>query len=538
MNFKNLILYGPPGTGKTWYSSQLAVSLIENLREAEIREKYPGSSRNKLKQKFRQYQQEGRIAFVTFHQSFSYEDFVEGIKPFRNEKNELYYDVEDGVFKQICYNTAYSLFLTQQKRLIQRAAQPGRHNFEVLYVEFLDYLKRMMKEGSGEVVFETITQKPVYLENINKNDTLEFRYEKGTRKYGVTKSIVSKLYRHFKRADGHESLQEDIQRVAGKGNSSLYWATLNRLKDFEKTRHTTYNYIINQRQFKGQQVSEEQYLQMKRDLQLLDYMTLSKDDYKTAGNFVLIIDEINRGNIAGIFGELITLLEEDKRAGMPETLQTVLPYSREQFTVPPNLYIIGTMNTADRSIEALDAALRRRFSFRELRPEPELLKINKNTRRKEIESLAAESAAAYHNRLTLARNLPEGIDLSTLLTVMNLRLEKLTDREHCIGHGYFFPVLHATDALQTLKQIFYEQIIPLLQEYFFSDFAKIELVIGKAFFEKGNGTGDSAHEFFAETDQDVSMMEEFLHQPSYKIKRLDDQAFVQAVKRIYEQQAG
>lgn len=526
MHSKNIILYGPPGTGKTYISSQFAVAIVENLPKAEIQAQYP---RDAIKNKFRQYQKEGRIAFVTFHQSFSYEDFVEGIKPFKNEKNELYYDVEDGIFKQICYNAAYTLVLTQQRRLIQKAGSPGKSNFDNLYFEFLDYLKRMMKSGSKEIVFETITQKPVYLENINKNDTLAFRYERGSRTYGITKSVLAKIYRNFQDVDQIARMDEGFQKVTGKGNTSLYWAVFNRLKEFEKTRLTTYNYIINHRQFKGQQVSEEQYQQMKRELAHLNYQSLSEADYQKAGNFVLIIDEINRGNIAGILGELITLIEEDKRAGMPEALHTILPYSREHFTVPPNLYIIGTMNTADRSIEALDAALRRRFSFQELLPDSDLLKpsYQENT----TPALAAEGKVHYKSR-----NLKqiEDIALDTLLKVINLRLEKLIDRDHSIGHGYFLPVLKSDQPLQTLKEIFYQQIIPLLQEYFFSDFAKIELVIGKAFFEKQHDRDHTARDFFAETNQDMSLQEEYFLKPVYRIIYLDNKTFKKAIIQIYE----
>ena len=167
-------------------------------------------------------------------------------------------------------------------------------------------------------------------------------------------------------------------------------------------------------------------------------------------NYVLIIDEINRGNIANIFGELITLIEPSKRAGKSEALSVTLPYSKETFSVPDNLYIIGTMNTADRSLALMDTALRRRFHFIEMMPQPELLADIK----------------------------VEGVDIQRLLERMNARITALYDREHTLGHAFFIP-LHGEPTLTKLREIFERQILPLLQEYFFEDWNKIRLVVGK-----------------------------------------------------------
>jgi hypothetical protein len=166
--------------------------------------------------------------------------------------------------------------------------------------------------------------------------------------------------------------------------------------------------------------------------------------------YALFIDEINRGNVSAIFGELITLIEDTKRAGMPDALELTLPYSKDKFSVPPNLYIIGTMNTADRSVEALDTALRRRFSFEEMLPD--------------IKELHYE---IY------------GYTVSSILETINKRIEKLLDRDHCIGHAYF---LHKDE--HSIIDSFYRNIIPLLQEYFFGDYGKIGLVLGNGFVRK------------------------------------------------------
>lgn len=171
-------------------------------------------------------------------------------------------------------------------------------------------------------------------------------------------------------------------------------------------------------------------------------------------NYVIVIDEINRGNVSRIFGELITLLEESKRLGAEEERQTCLPYSREPFGVPSNVYVLGTMNTADRSLTQLDTALRRRFDFVEVLPNPELL----------------DSADS-----------PTGVDLQRLLTAINERITELYDREHMIGHSY----LMGLDSFESLKTAFKKKIIPLLQEYFYDDYSKIQQVLTKDFIKGG-----------------------------------------------------
>jgi hypothetical protein len=166
-------------------------------------------------------------------------------------------------------------------------------------------------------------------------------------------------------------------------------------------------------------------------------------------NYALFIDEINRGNVASIFGELITLIEEDKRLGADNELKTKLPYSRDDFGVPKNLYIIGTMNTADRSVEALDTALRRRFTFEEMRPEPGKIEQPDNLQ----------------------------VDLRKLFEVINARIEQLLDHDHCIGHYYFMGIKD----LPGLQSVFANKIIPLLREYFYGNPAKIGMVLGEPF---------------------------------------------------------
>ena len=174
-------------------------------------------------------------------------------------------------------------------------------------------------------------------------------------------------------------------------------------------------------------------------------------------NYAIFIDEINRGNVSSIFGELITLIEEDKRLDEENYIPVKLPYSGEDFGVPPNLYIFGTMNTADRSVEALDTALRRRFSFSEMNPKPK--------------------------KLSDPNFKCDGINLEKMLESINLRIEKLLEKDYRIGHSYFMNIENRRSPLAELKVIFKNKILPLLQEYFYGDWGKIILVVGKNFVD-------------------------------------------------------
>jgi len=188
----------------------------------------------------------------------------------------------------------------------------------------------------------------------------------------------------------------------------------------------------------------------------------------TENRYAIFIDEINRGNVSAIFGELITLIEPDKRIGAVNELKLKLPYSKREFGVPKNVDIIGTMNTADRSVEALDTALRRRFSFVEIQPNPSVL-LN----------------SEYQD-----------VDLKQLLEMINQRIEVLVDKDHQIGHSYFIGIQN----LEDLKQTFKDKIIPLLEEYFYGDFGKIGLVLGGSFIYQEENKAKFPKNFSYEND--------------------------------------
>ena len=366
----NQILFGAPGTGKTYHTKKMAVEIINGKKEKD-------RSREEINKEYEQLVEEGQIVFTTFHQSLSYEDFIEGIKPETIDGN-VTYEVKDGIFKSICKN-AFSKEITSD-------------NFEVVYQKLLDEIDNSV---DNKLVLETLVHAKEF--TIYKNSKNNIRFHSNTEK--ANEAVIKK-----------EVLEHYL-----KTGEVLDWAPYTK---------SVANYII------------EKY----------NYIQNEAIEPKP---HVLIIDEINRGNVSAIFGELITLLEEDKRKGNKEHTEAVLPYSGDKFSVPNNVYIIGTMNTADRSVEALDTALRRRFSFVEMQPDP--------------------------NELSEVGD----VDLSKLLKTINERIELLIDKDHQIGHSYFIGIQNIVDLQRTFK----DKIIPLLEEYFYGDFGKIGLVLGGEFIK-------------------------------------------------------
>ncbi len=394
----NTILYGPPGTGKTYKTKELAVNLV--LGE-EVR------TRDEILEKYDELQKKKQITFTTFHQSISYEDFIEGIKPV-TVKDNVIYEVKDGIFKSVC-------------------VEANKLDEKVVKIEGSE------TELSPEIFKELYNNLVNQLPDSN-NSTSDFKLK-------TIKGSVFELFRN--------SLNSIVVK-AGPKKTALSIS----LSELSKV------YFEN----KAPYYSSYMPVVIDKILEDVDVETLPFDNSNKA--FVLIIDEINRGNISSIFGELITLLEEDKRKGNKEEIEVILPYSKDKFSVPKNLYIIGTMNTADRSVEALDTALRRRFSFTEIQYNPDVIEFEHPT-----------------NGIVTFED--EEIDLITLLNTINERIEILIDKDHKIGHSYFLNVTSFED----LSKVFTNKVIPLLEEYFFGDFGKIGLVLGSAFIipvENGN----------------------------------------------------
>ncbi|EIQ9592501.1 AAA family ATPase, partial [Campylobacter jejuni] len=410
----NQILYGPPGTGKTYHTIDKALEILgENLE-----------SRDEKKAKFDEYVKNGQIVFTTFHQSYGYEEFVEGIKPSLNsdENSQINYKVKDGIFKELC------------KKALENRDDIESFNF------YINDLKEKTKEDANnpEKYFQLPNTK--YSIQYRGGKTFRIKFDdmsKNHKDYPVSIDNIEKLYK-----------TSNIDEIY---NSAYVKAILNYLKS------------------QG----------------LKDY---KEKDEKINLPYIIIIDEINRGNVSKIFGELITLIEPSKRLGNEEALELTLPYSGEKFGVPKNVYIIGTMNTADRSITSLDTALRRRFEFVEMMPDPDLLKnvfICKDVENpNEDEDYLGDDAKT------------EGYAeiLQNILISINKRIEFLLDREKTIGHAFFMseavkfnknnwikPDEYEEDwyvlSISKLKKVFQNKIIPLLQEYFYNDYALINEVL-------------------------------------------------------------
>ncbi|WPC36220.1 AAA family ATPase [Acinetobacter sp. YWS30-1] len=373
----NRILFGAAGTGKTFHCINHALSIIEN-KPLDVLEQ---EDRTVLKTRFDQYKEQGQIKFVTFHQSFSYEDFVEGIRAETDEHGSLTYNVKSGVFKEICEDAELESEVKSSKTLVPTEASINQ------VIESL-----IQKAKLEEQTFYT-KRNVEFKVTSNASGTLFAQTSKDT--------SISLSLRHIK-----NYLKFQSKNIVD--NRAYEWAIANSLS------------------------SEIQF----------------EDIDKQIKPYVLIVDEINRGNISRIFGELITLIEDSKRQGAEEELSVTLPYSKEEFCVPSNVYIIGTMNSSDRSLTGLDIALRRRFTFVEMPPKPELLN--------DIEV--------------------EGVNIGKLLEVINQRIEVLLDRDHCIGHANFMN-LKKQPTLENLTLIFKQKIIPQLQEYFFDDWSKINMVL-------------------------------------------------------------
>lgn len=449
----NQILYGPPGTGKTYHTITKSIQIINPDFDLT-------QNREEIKKEFNRLVENGQVQFVTFHQSMSYEDFVEGIKPLIEEDADgnktVVYEIKDGIFKKITKEAKQKHF---------------KENSEISSLTFEDAWALLVEESNNRLENKDQLLLPIQTPNkgleivdITERGNLKLKpiYSEESKEYIVSYSRTEKLHTAFPDLSVVKNIDKEFRSVIGASNSTAYWAVL--------------NYINNKLNSQNNSNSHNEEL--------------------PTGPYVLIIDEINRGNVSQIFGELITLIEEDKRIGKSEELYVTLPYSKEKFGVPSNLYIIGTMNTADRSVEAIDTALRRRFSFEEMPP------------RYDLEGL----------QYTI-----NGIPAGEILKTINARIESLIDRDHAIGHAYF---LNKNE--EAIMDSFYRNIIPLLQEYFFGDYGKIGLVLGKGFVRVKDETVKFAHFNYEGFDFDPKETYEII---DYR-KDNDQQGFLKAISML------
>lgn len=512
----NQILSGPPGTGKTYATTELAVKIAAPEWYALVEDNNETDRHSKIKEKYDELIQKNQIAFTTFHQSFAYEDFIEGLKAYIPEdQDKIAYQVEDGVFKRMAIAATKSQGVSDeldiglnQEPTIWKISLGERWETERRQKYFENDQARIGWSKVGDLREDRTEKEQTYYDSLKSNThstlydfssrikigdvLLCLKDQKTIQAIGVVKSD----YYFDPQEDDDYSHVRDINWIAKNINFNIFGLN----DQTNLTLKTVYElYRMN-----WSKITEE----LKNQDIVIENVTTVGEKIKSNHNYVLIIDEINRGNISKIFGELITLIEDDKRSGKSDARELTLPYSKEPFTVPSNLYLIGTMNTADKSLTQLDLALRRRFEFKEIVPDIDVL----------------ESANQYD------------FDIVQMLHKINQRIQCLKGKDFQIGHAYFMPLCKKfydeKTYIETLQRILSNKILPLLQEYFFSALDHIGLVLndnsldepGKRIVVQGNLEGELFP--FAEKLPKLN--------PLYSI-RLNKNCFksVERIKQIY-----
>lgn len=428
----NLILYGPPGTGKTYQTAWEAVRLC--LGEAIAADLSGEKNRDRLMAEYRRLMSEGRIEFVTFHQSMSYEEFVEGLRPGIDgddpSENGAGFRLEPvaGIFQRVARRAEVTVWDGASTGQDADEAMPDAPELDVAVsvppeTDSSDNRYRQPQQGLENDLF-TVGQLPPVRDGTFRKLAQDVAQELAQ---AHPKGFSLQQYREALVRSGRET---GIEPTGGWEKHNMpTWAS-----------HPDQAWLV---PADAAAVEASSFPRTHGGPQTSDATV--RVEHNTSTAHVLIIDEINRANISKVFGELITLLEPDKRLGRRDEIQLTLPYSKKRFGVPQNLHIIGTMNTADRSIALLDTALRRRFTFKELMPNPAVLSPNVG-----------------------------GINLQKLLTTINDRIEYLFDREHQIGHAYFT----GCTSPEAVEDVMRHKVIPLLSEYFYEDWSKVAAVLG------------------------------------------------------------
>ena len=454
----NQILYGPPGTGKTYATINKALAILDPDFTAKHSDK-----RAALKRRYDELVAEHRIRFVTFHQSFSYEDFVEGLRA-DSQGGTLQYRVEPGVFRSICDDArgsakvASDIGVREDARIWKISIDGTIVPSQTRNYCFANGEARIGWSAVGDLKSEQLVEVPAYA-SLGSNDRSSLRnFSQEIEPGDVLLCIGSEeQFQAIGVVQGgyeYQAITPDGVRPDYVNVLPVHWLAKGLSLDIRPLnggRKFTLKTVYELGRFGWPELADH----LETSAVKLDG-TAPVQQSKGLPH-VLIIDEINRGNISRVFGELITLIEPSKRKGTDEALEVILPYSKKKFSVPNNVYLVGTMNTADRSLAGLDIALRRRFKFEEMSPRPDAL-AGKNV---------------------------SGIDLRELLVTINRRIEVLLGRDYLLGHAYFLEI----DNLAGLSDVFRRQVLPLLQEYFFEDWQRIAWVMND------QAKTDDAHKF-------------------------------------------
>ena len=435
----NTILYGPPGTGKTYATARRCVEICDGPLNEPI-------NQDEIRRRYKELVRDHRVEFITFHQSYGYEEFVEGLRP---ETGSVDKKRKSGAGFRLVATPGVLKRIADRARDERRIFKMGLGNPE-RGNEYASVFMRCIEEGL--VLLGKGREVDWSEAKFEDRDEIE-NYRKLHPSANLKKSDVGMIHR-FR----NEMVEGDIVIVSAKGNK--FRAIGEIVGPYEFLRNEEYKhgravrwhwrdddgmpfsdiYPKKMPQLSICLLEQEKVLKEK----LLEYIN-SSGKASRMPPYVLIIDEINRANISKVMGELITLLEEDKREGAENEVSVTLPYSGKPFTLPANLHILGTMNTADRSIALIDTALRRRFQFEELAPMPDKLKDK-----------------------------VEGMELHKVLQAINDRLEYLIDRDHLIGHAWLMQAKTRED----VDRIMRHKVIPLIVEYFYDDWRKARAVLG------------------------------------------------------------
>ena len=437
---KNVVLYGAPGTGKTYDVPELAVRLCDPALMATI------PSREEIVNRYNQLKTEKRIAFTTFHQSLDYEDWIEGLRPVVNENNQVTYEIESGIFKKLC---------EEAERPVVKDKQVGIADNAVVWKVSLagtgdNYVRRECMENShirigwdgyGPVISDE-TDWSIY--------------------NGEGKQILDAYINKMKVGDIVMSCYSS-QTIDAIGVVVSDYEFDDSLPNYKRVRRV--NWLVKNINENIVEMNDGKTMNLGTVYRLnsitLDNVKSILEKYDTSSKmeendkaYVMVIDELNRGNVSKVFGELITLLEADKRKGRINAERVVLPYSKKAFHIPSNVYLIATMNTADRSLGSLDYAIRRRFAF--IAEKPFGLEVEGFDEElfEKVSSLFVKNFGDYKE---------SGWDQTMKLESADTLSEEYKPEDVWIGHSYFLMQDEESED-NTSNRLLYE-IIPLLEEY-------------------------------------------------------------------------